>query len=148
MEKDFIRVKSAKDLTISLSMLAAGCVMVIIPAATPVSITGFFILFAGIILALILKSGYKDKETGEKYYKTEHYFSHEKMPQITEGLKSRPETIDLEGEDKGNALRLDIYFNKRNHKAFLQLFEYVPYKYEQCSDLYEYETARIEKLIK
>jgi hypothetical protein len=32
------------------------------------------ILFAGIILALVLKTGYKDVETAAEYHKKERYF--------------------------------------------------------------------------
>ena len=67
---------------------------------------------------------------------------------ISEALATKPHTIDLSEEDKGNAVRLDIYYSKTSGKSYLQLFEYVPYKYEPCSAIYEHEAARIEKLLK
>ena len=63
-------------------------------------------------------------------------------------LESKPEAIDLSEEDKGNAVKLDVYYSKAIGKAYLQLFEYVPYKYEPCSQMYEHHISRIEKLIK
>ena len=63
-------------------------------------------------------------------------------------LESKPESIDLSEEDKGNAVKLDVYYSKAIGKAYLQLFEYVPYKYEPCSQMYEHHISRIEKLIK
>ena len=67
---------------------------------------------------------------------------------ISEAIMAKPHTIDLSEEDKGNAVRLDIYFNKASGKAYLQLFEYVPYRYEPCSRIYEHEVSRIENLLK
>ena len=67
---------------------------------------------------------------------------------ITSALESKPETIDLTEADKGNAVKLDIYYSKSAGKAYLQLFEYIPYKYEPCSKMYEYEINKVEKLIK
>ena len=66
---------------------------------------------------------------------------------ISSALASKPESIDLAEANKGNAVKLDIYYSKTTGKAYLQLFEYVPYKYEPCSKIYEYETARVGKLL-
>ena len=63
MEKNFIRVRSTKDITISLTLTIAGGVLVALPTATSVNILGFFMIFAGIILFLMLRTGYKETET-------------------------------------------------------------------------------------
>ena len=60
MEKNFIRVRSTKDITISLTLTIAGGVLVALPTATSVNILGFFMIFAGIILFLMLRTGYKE----------------------------------------------------------------------------------------
>ena len=49
---------------------------------------------------------------------------------------------------EGNGLRLDIYYAKSSGMAYMQLFEYIPYKYEACTAVYEYERSKISKLIK
>ena len=67
---------------------------------------------------------------------------------ISAALASRPESIDLSEAEKGNAVKLDIYYSKASGKAYMQLFEYVPYKYEPCSKIYEYDLARVENLIR
>ena len=67
---------------------------------------------------------------------------------ISSALESNPSSIDLNEANKGNALKLDIYYNNASGKAYMQLFEYIPYRYEPCSKMYEYETGRIEKLLK
>lgn len=147
MEKEFIRVRSVKDMTIVTLLIVSGSVLIAIPSSPAVNITGFFLIFTGLILAAILKTGYKDTETGESFHKKERYFQHEMNAAILSALSSKPDSINLEEEDKGNAVRLDIYYNKSG-KAYLQLFEYVPYRYEPCSKVYQYEASNIQKLIK
>ena len=148
MEKTFIRVRSIKDIVIFVSLVIAGSVLILLPTGAAVNITGFFLIFAGLILAFVLKSGYKDTETGERFQKVEHYFQQAMNAPISAALASKPESIDLSEEDKGNAIRLDVYYSKSSGKAYLQLFEYVPYKYEPCSKVHEHPLSKVEKLIK
>ncbi len=148
MEKTFIRVRSIKDIVISVSLIVLGSVLVALPTSASVNITGFFMIFAGIILALVLKTGYKDTETGEMYCKKEHYFQQSMNALIASVIEAKPDAVDLSEAEKGNAVRLDVYFSKSTGKAYLQLFEYIPYKYEPCSKTYEHELARVGNLIK
>ena len=148
MEKTFIRVRSIKDIVIFIILILAGTALVLMPSSTAVNITGFFLIFAGLILMLVLKSAYKDTETGVKYEKKEHYFQQAMNAPISSALASKPESIDLREAEKGNAVKLDIYYSKVSRKAYLQLFEYVPYRYEPCSKMYEHQMERVEKLIK
>ena len=148
MEKTFIRVRSVKDIVISASLVILGSILVALPTGAGINIAGFFMIFAGIILFLILKSGYKETETGISYKKKEYYFQQAMNAPISAALASKPESIDLGEANKGNAIKLDIYYSTASGKAYLQLFEYIPYKYEPCSKMYEYETARIDKILK
>lgn len=145
MEKDFIRVRSAKDLIISLTILIGGCILVALPTSDPVNITGFFLILAGLLLFFIMKTAYKDASNGEKYAKKERFFSNEKREHLKQTLTS-PASFSAEGEDKGNALRLDIYYNK--NKIYLQMFEYIPYKYEPCSRVFEHDAVTGTSLLK
>lgn len=104
-------------------------------------------LFAGILLFLMLRSGYKEVETGEKFCKTERYFSQTLRAELAEKIASKPQTVNLSEEDKGNALRLDIYYSRKTGKAYIQIFEYIPYKYEPCSKQYEYALSEVTNLI-
>lgn len=148
MEKTFIRVRSTKDIAIFSTIIIIGFVLIALPTGTAVNITGFFLIFAGIILAFVLRSGYKDTESGVNFKKKEIYFQQDMNAPISSALASKPESIDLTEEDKGNAVRLDVYYSKASGKAYLQLFEYVPYKYEPCSKMYEHEIIKVGKLIK
>lgn len=147
MEKTFERVRSIRDIVIFVSLVVLGSILIALPTSASINITGFFLIFAGLILALVLKTGYKD-EDGGKYQKKERFFQQAMNAEICAALASKPDSVDLSEEDKGNAIRLDIYSCKSSGKAYIQLFEYVPYRYEPCSKMYEYELSKVSKLIK
>ncbi len=146
MEKNFIRVRSTKDITISCGIAITGCILIALPTATSINILGFFMIFAGILLFLILRTGYKDEDTKVNYCKSERFFSQDQRAELIANIASNPDDIALGEEDKGNAVRLDTYYSKVSGKAYLQVFEYVPYKYESCSKQYEHEISKISKL--
>ena len=134
MEKTFERVRSIKDIVTFVSLVVLGSILIALPTSASINITGFFLIFAGLILALVLKTGYKD-ENGGKYQKKERFFQQAMNAEICAALASKPDSVDLSEEDKGNAIRLDIYSCKSSGKAYIQLFEYVPYRYEPCSKI-------------
>ena len=148
MEKTFIRVRSIKDIVIFTTLIILGSVLILLPTGAGVNITGFFMIFAGLILALVLKTSYKDTETGLGYRKAELYFQQAMHTALASAITSKPEAIDLGEADKGSAVKLDIYYSRTSGKAYLQLFEYVPHTYEPCSKIHEYEIGRVENLIK
>ena len=148
MEKTFTRVRSIKDITIFVSLALVGIILTVLPVGEAASIAGFFIILAAAILALVLKTGYKDVDTNAKYHKKERYFQQTEHAAITAAIASKPDSVDLSEENKGNAIKLDIYYSKATGKAYIQLFEYVPYTYQPCSKMYEYDLSKINKLIK
>jgi hypothetical protein len=147
MEKTFIRVRSIKDIVIFTSLAIVGIILTVLPVGDAAHIAGFFIIFAAAILAFVLKSAYKDVDTNDKYFKKERYFQQTMRNAISEAIASKPDSVDLSEEDKGNALRLDTYYSKSSGKAYLQLFEYVPYTYQPCSKMHECELSNVTKLI-
>ena len=148
MEKTFIRVRSIKDITIFVSLALVGTILTALPIGDAANIAGFFIIVAAGILAFVLKSAYKDIDTNEKYLKKERYFQQTMHAAISSAIASKPDSVDLSEEDKGNALRLDIYYSKSSGKVYLQLFEYVPYTYQPCTRVHECEISKASKLIK
>ena len=147
MEKEFSRVHSAKDITITATLIITGCILVALPTSESINITGFFLIFTGLILAFVLRTGYKDNETGERYCKVEKFFAQSLKSEITNALETSLKKLNLSEEDKGNGIRLDIYYSRKTGKSYSQLFEYIPYKYEPCTSQYELETAEIESVI-
>lgn len=147
MEKEFSRVRSAKDIIITATIVVAGSVLVALPTSASINITGFFMIFTGLILAFVLRTGYKDNATGDKYSKVEKFFAQSMKSDISTALETSFKKLNLSEEDKGNGIRLDIYYSRKTGKSYTQLFEYIPYKYEPCTRQYEYDTADIESII-
>lgn len=138
MNKEFIRVRSTRDLIITISLIIIGSWCTGFVESQAINIFGFFTLSAGVLLLFILKTGYKDQETGIRYRKSEHYFAQSAKDQIIKQLRNDPMSVCYNGEDAGNGLRLDIYRNNKG-LAYYQLFEYIPYKYEPCSEIFKTE---------
>lgn len=147
MEKEFIRVRSVKDIVITFSLIIAGSISVALPTSQSINVLGFFLIFAGLLLLFILKTGYKDLSTGIAYSKSERYFAHSLKDDIHRKILAGNVNIDLSAEDQGNGLRLDLYHSRKAGKAYIQIFEYIPYKYEPCSDIHEFELDQIKNLL-
>ena len=144
MEKNFSKVRSMRDIIIVLIVIMFGFGFTIMPAPIAFKITGIFITIAGIILAFTLKTAYIDKTTGEIYSKKERFFSQSKHENLRRSLAC-PSHFCSKGENDGNTLRLDVYYN--HNKIFIQLLEYVPYTYEPCSQFYEHDINTGSKFI-
>ena len=138
MDCNFIRVRSVKDITVSLAFIISGALCMFTEESEPITILGFFLLIAGMFLIFILKTGYKEISTGTLYKKSEHYFAQSIKDDIIRQLNTDPSSLSFKEEDKGTGLRLDIYTNSKGC-AYYQLFEYIPYKYEPCSRVFKSE---------
>lgn len=147
MEKEFIRVRSVKDIVITFSLIITGSICIALPTAQSINVLGFFLIFAGLLLLFILKTGYKDTATGLAYSKTERYFAQSLKDKIHHQIRTGKVNIDLSTEDSGNGLRLDIYHSAKAGKAYIQIFEYIPYKYEPCSSIHEFELDQVKTLL-
>lgn len=148
MKTQFIKVRTTKDITIFTSLILIGAILIALPTQMGATIAGATLAIIGIALIPLLKSGYRHRDSTETYRKLEHYFQQTKKSSLTSAISSKPETIELPKEQGSNALRLDIYFSRSANKAYVQLFEYIPYEYEPCTEIYEYEASRVENLIK
>ena len=136
MNKEFIKVRTITDITISSILLISGIILVALPTSVSVNIFGFFAFIIGVLLLAILKTGWLDIETKERYCLKHRYFPKNRKNEILNALENNIDSIDISDEDN-EGLRVDIYYNKQNHKAFIDLFEYVPYNYERIAPLEE-----------
>ena len=148
MEKNFIRVRSVKDIIVCATLIIAGSILVALPTSASVNILGFFMIFAGIILLVFMKTGYKDEQSGERFCKEEIYFDKSKQGELSRTIPVKVCASDVKDANAGNGLRLDIYYSKNAGKGYVQLFEYVPYKYEPCSAMYEHPYENITEIFK
>lgn len=147
MEKNFVKVQSTKDIIISFSLIIAGVAMSLLPIGGAANVTGILVAITGAILLFTLKNGYKDRLSGERYDKIEHYYPINMKNEIVAAVSSHPESLVHGDGNHGNAMRLVIFFNKKSNKAFVQLYEYVPYKYELRTNIIEYNLAQVAQLL-
>ncbi|MBR5856140.1 MAG: hypothetical protein IKY70_02575 [Bacteroidales bacterium] len=147
MEKIFTKVRSAKDIIKSSSLIIAGCILAILPLGTGINLGGAVLIISGIILALSLKSAYKDDKSQKTYSKKEFFFKQEEKSSILNKISASPDSISLSEEGKGQALRLDIYYCKSSGEGYIQLYEYIPHQYRSCSKLYAYDTSKLKPFI-
>lgn len=148
METKFTRVRSLKDIVIFSIFIIAGILLTIIPEAMGANIGGYTLIIIGVILSFVLKSAYRNNASGVNYLHREITFKREVKESLVSAVKAHPEKIVISAVNDGQSLKLEIYYNKKTNKAFIQLFEYIPHQYEPCTDIFEYEFGRIEKLIK
>lgn len=146
MNKEFIKVRTITDITISSILLISGIILVALPTSVSVNLFGFFAFITGVLLLAILKTGWLDIETKERYCLKHRYFPKNRKNEILNALENNIDSIDISDEDN-EGLRVDIYYNKQNHKAFIDLFEYVPYNYERIAPTVEYTIDKIKKLL-
>lgn len=148
MDKEFCRVRSAKDIVISVSLIILGIILFFLPYGIGIKIGGFFLFLLGSLFLWLFKSVYK--ELGDKtiYHKKELFFRRELLNSILKGVISDPKSIDTTAEGLGWTIKLNVYYSKSADKGYIQLFEYVPYNYEPCTEMLEYRINQIDNLIK
>lgn len=144
MEKKFIRVSSVKDIAISVSLLAIGLALAFLPQSNDIQLGGYTLIALGILSAFILKSEYKDTQTGEKYLHKEFMFATEKKAAVLAAITDHPASLPLSAQGQGQGLRLEIHYGLTSGKAYLQLFEYVPHQYRPCSEVHEHEINQLK----
>ena len=147
MEKKFVKVRSVKDIVVFTSFVIAGCALAILPESVGANIGGYILILAGFILAFMLKSAYEDFDTKQKYVKKEYFFGSELRSSIEKAIGSNPSSLNLKEEGKGQSLKVVMFSSKSADKAYLQLFEYIPYEYQAKSDVFEYGYSAVEKLV-
>lgn len=148
MEKNFIRVRSAKDITVFATLVIAGSVLVALPTSSSVNILGFFMIFTGVLLAIFMKTGYKEQESGTRFCKREIFFDKSRQSELSKAIQTRLSPSDVKEANVGNGIRLDIYHSKATGTSFVQLYEYVPYKYEPCTIMYEHPYENVSEILK
>ena len=145
MEKKFVKVRSVKDIVVFTSFVIAGCALALLPESVGANIGGYILILAGFILAFMLKSAYEDMDTRQKYVKKEFFFGPELRTSIEKAIGSNPSSLNLKEEGKGQSLK--VVSSKSADKAYLQLFEYIPYEYQAKSEVFEYGYSAVEKLV-
>lgn len=148
MENQFSRVRSAKDIIISVSLIVSGFVLMFLPYGTGMNIGGFFLFLVGALFLMLFKSHYKELETNDVYEKKVLYFPQESINAILKSVISNPNSIDISKEGQGKTVKLNIYYSYKADNAYLRLYEYIPYSYEPITEVKHYSIKEVSNLIK
>ena len=135
MNNNFVKTRSTRDIIISTVLLAGGVLMVALPTPASVNIAGLFIACTGIVLFAVLKTGWKNSETREKFSSKTLYFSREMENKLKEAMEGSLKSITADTTSQSSAIKLDILYNKKTGKAFCQLSEYIPYQYHPFTEM-------------
>ena len=106
-----------------------------------------FLFLIGSLFLCLLKSVYRKEGTKEIYKKRKLQFRREILQTIREAVLSDPNQIDMTKEGMGWTVKLNIYYNRKTDKGYIQLYEYIPYNYEPRTQMLEYRIGQIEKLL-
>ncbi len=148
MENNFIKIHSTKDIIIITILIIIGILLVVLPIGGATNVTGYILTAIGLLLIPFCKNGYKDAWEGMRYTKKEFYFANNSKSELIASVTNNPQNINITEKDKGNTLRLVIFYSHESGRAFLQVEEYVPYKYEPCTEVIEHKVSQIGNLIK
>ena len=147
MEKKFLNVHSKKDVILFVSLILAGAICLLLPLGSYAYIVSFLLITLGVFLAFVLKSEYKEVSSGDRCKKKELFFHPNQKIAIQAAIVSNPEAIEPTVNMSGNSIKLDIYYSSSAKKAYLQLFEYMPHRYEACSEVYVHDIDSVKTLI-
>jgi hypothetical protein len=148
MDGYFKKVRTPKDIMISVIIIAIGVIVISVSQNVNVDYVGAFISILGIFYFLIMKKGWKNIETGELCELISFYFPEKNKEIIKTALAEDTEKIDIKDVLSMSTLRLDVYYNKKSDKCFCQLLEFVPYHYSPCSVLYKVSYSSLNRLMK
>lgn len=148
MDGYFKKVRTPKDIMISVIIIAIGVIVISVSQNVNVDYVGAFISILGIFYFLIMKKGWKNIETGELCELISFYFPEKNKEFIKTALAEDTEKIDIKDVLSMSTLRLDVYYNKKSDKCFCQLLEFVPYHYSPCSVLYKVSYSSLNRLMK
>ena len=128
MEKKITKVRTAKDIVISIALLVLGAACFIFNS-TGMMILGAMIALTGIVLFFLMKSGCRIEGEDGVFKKEEHFFPDARYDVIYSEINAGRMLTDFKDEDKAIIVRLDIYRNTSTGKVFGELYKYIPYDY-------------------
>ena len=142
MEIKFKKVHTAKDLVISILVIAAGVGLFFLNAGL-----GCVIGVCGLLLLLFYKAAYK--KIGDDTLLTKNALDvasscRNSLLDYLNGKDVEPEILE---PGAGGVVRLEVYFNKEAGVAYAQLFNFSNYTYEAATEIVELRGPKAEKLI-
>ena len=142
MEIKFNGVHTAKDLTISAIVLAAGIGLFFV---SPVA--GVALGVCGLLMFLLYKTAYKRDGEDLPLKKKAMDVAQSSRQSLKGFLDGEDVDPELNTTLSGGVVRLEAYYNREASVAYAQLFDFAGYNYEPATEVIELRGDRADKLI-
>lgn len=142
MDIKFKKVHTAKDLTISIIVIAAGAGLYFANASL-----GIIVGICGVLLLILYKSGNKVEGQDAVLCKTSKDLALSCRPGVMNFLSGQEEGLELRDAGNGASIRVEAYCSEQAHIAYAQLFDFSNYEYKAVTDMVELTGPRADKFI-
>ena len=142
MEIKFKKVHTAKDLIISILVIAAGVGLYFVNEGL-----GGVIGVCGLLLLIFYKACYKSEGEDLLLTKKALDVSHQCRDSLKGFLDGKDVEPVIDTTAMGGVIRLEVYYNAKAAVAYAQLFDFSNYTYEAATGIVELRGPRAEKLI-
>lgn len=142
MEYKLKPVHTGKDLIISAVILAAGIGLFFVNAGL-----GVVIGICGLLMLLLYKTGHKREGENVVLRKKAIDVAHHCRESLKGFLDGKDVEPEIDTNENGGVIRLEIYYNADAAVAYAQLFDFSNYTYEPATEIVELRGQRAEKLI-
>lgn len=142
MEYKFIKVHTGKDLAISTMVLFAGIGLFFVNKGL-----GFCVGMCGLFMYFFYKGGYKKDGRGIVLIKKSEDICKGCRSSIIDFLNGKNNYPEIKKGSEGGCIRLEVYYNKTENVAYVQLFDFCTYDYESATGIIQLDSARAEILL-
>ena len=142
MEIKLRKVHSAKDLTISAIILAAGIGLYFVNAGL-----GILLAVCGVLMLLLYKGGYQREGEGIALQKKALDVAHSCRDSLKGFLDGKDVEPEVNTSINGGVIRLEVYYNADASLAYAQLFDFSNDTYEPATGIVELRGPKADKLI-
>lgn len=142
MEYKLKSVHTGKDLVISAVILAAGIGLFFVNGGL-----GVVIAVCGLLMLLLYKTGHKREGENVVLRKKAIDVAHHCRESLKGFLDGKDVEPEIDTNENGGVIRLEIYYNVDAAVAYAQLFDFSNYTYEPATEIVELRGPRAEKLI-
>ena len=142
MEIKFKKVHTAKDLTLSSILFAAGIGLYFINAGL-----GAFTAVCGLLMLLFWKNGHKAEGKDLLLQHKAMDLSKSCRASVLDFLSGKDIIPELQSGNQGGIIRLEVWYNGTAKTAYACLYDFENYMYEPATGIVELHDARADRLI-
>ena len=142
MEIKFKKVHTAKDLTLSSILFAAGIGLYFINAGL-----GTVTAICGLLMLLFWKNGYKTEGKDLLLQHKAVDLSKSCRTSVLDFLSGKDIIPEFRTGNEGGIIRLEVWYNGTAKTAYVRLYDFENYMYEEATGIVELHDARADRLI-